>query len=999
MSVQHDAFRDALADRYTIERELGAGGMATVYLAHDQKLGRAVALKVLKPELAAALGPERFLREIAIAAKLTHPNILGLYDCGTATTTESTADGQRLTANLLYYTMPYVEGESLRDRLTREKQLPLDDALQITKDVADALGYAHSLGLVHRDIKPENILFQAGHALVADFGIAKAIAAAGSDRLTETGLAIGTPAYMSPEQAAGNPDLDGRSDLYSLGCVLYEMLSGETPYTGPSAQAILAKKLSTPVPLISVVRETVPPGVEAALRKVLAKTPADRWPTAAQFRDALAPEALSAVSQPRVVARRRRRTGWVAGAATIVLLAAAAGLAMLARGSHQTPASSIDDPLAIDSTVVAVLPFRLVSTDTSSTVRQLALGLPELFATKITGEFGRRISHTGTVQRLWREAGGTLTTPLDEAGEITVARTVGAGRLIRGTLVATDTGYTLTAEMVEVPGGAVRVQPTSVEGRRADWLALVDTLVWKVLARDQGISAELLPRLARYKPRAIQAYLAALQTGDIIKKSEYYHAAMAADSTWVVAALSAYGWGERDETAARYAWRHQAELTPAQRAYLLALAGWRFGATRSQAERIAQFRALVQTAPGSGGYWTELGTNLAGGGPLAGVANWRGEARRALETAVRLGPKNVYGWLYLTELAFLDEDTALVQQRLDSLAASAGPVVGHGSGPGLVTLYQWRLAAWRGDSIAADRLLRGLADSIGIPYWAAASRRGLATADRVAAALGDRFMTNDFSGSYFRWRGHFHEWRQAGASGGLADVPIAEAAWSVRDALFLDAPQDSTVAARAGFLERVADGDAAAAASPTERAYARCWSALWRVAHGDTSGAARAVRHLEREVEHPYSHAGCVGLITLYLTRVRGGNVHAALLQLDSVIRDAPLPDHYGVAPFPPPGEVENLTVARLLAQYGDTARALAASRRRYYLAWTGAGWEALPDFLREEGRLAAQTGDRDGAIRAYTDYLALRDDPDYVPWQKTRDSVRAELAALTGGR
>jgi tetratricopeptide (TPR) repeat protein len=354
VAEQIEHLQAALADRYAIQRELGRGGMATVYLAHDQKLGRPVALKVLKPELAAALGPERFLREIEIAAKLNHPNILGLYDCGTASAAESSANGQRLPANLLYYTMPFVEGESLRGRLEREKQLPLDDALQITKEVADALGYAHSLGLVHRDIKPENILFQAGHALVADFGIARAVTAAGGTKLTETGLAIGTPAYMSPEQAAGSADLDGRSDLYSLGCVLYEMLTGETPYTGPTPQAILAK--SEPLPRVSVVRETVQPGVEAALNKVLARTPADRWPTAAQFAHALAhPEALA---RPVTAAQRvwwRSRIAIVAGALAVLALGIGTAVFMSGRGAGP----------ALDPKAVAVAPFESQIRDTS----------------------------------------------------------------------------------------------------------------------------------------------------------------------------------------------------------------------------------------------------------------------------------------------------------------------------------------------------------------------------------------------------------------------------------------------------------------------------------------------------------------------------------------------------------------------------------------------------------------------------------------------------------
>src|SRR5438128_7807898 len=265
----------ALADRYTIERELGRGGMATVYLAQDRKHHRQVAIKVLKPELAAALGPERFLREIDTAARLNHPHILPLHDSGEA-------------EGFLFYVMPYVEGESLRDRLSREKQLPLGNALQIAREVADALSYAHSHDVVHRDIKPENILFEAGHAVVTDFGIARAITAAGGEKLTGTGIAVGTPAYMSPEQAAASARVDERSDIYSLGCVLYEMLAGELPFTGPSAESIVRQHLAAAPPRVSAMRAAVPPAIEEAIVRALAKTPADRFATAAEFADALA---------------------------------------------------------------------------------------------------------------------------------------------------------------------------------------------------------------------------------------------------------------------------------------------------------------------------------------------------------------------------------------------------------------------------------------------------------------------------------------------------------------------------------------------------------------------------------------------------------------------------------------------------------------------------------------------------------------------------------------
>jgi serine/threonine-protein kinase len=280
-----DRLTAALADRYAIEGQLGQGGMATVYLAHDVKHNRKVAVKVLRPELSAILGGERFLKEIEVTANLQHPNILPLYDSGEAD-------------SFLYYVMPYVEGESLRDRLDREKQLAVEEAIEIARAVAGALDFAHQRGVIHRDIKPENILLQAGQALVADFGIALALSAAAGagTRLTETGLSIGTPHYMSPEQASADRELDGRTDVYSLGAMLYEMLVGQPPFVGPSAQAIVAKILTEDPPPVSKDRAAVPPHTDAAIQMSLAKLPADRFTSAASFAAALVNPAFTRAS-------------------------------------------------------------------------------------------------------------------------------------------------------------------------------------------------------------------------------------------------------------------------------------------------------------------------------------------------------------------------------------------------------------------------------------------------------------------------------------------------------------------------------------------------------------------------------------------------------------------------------------------------------------------------------------------------------------------------------
>ncbi len=328
-----ERLKSALADRYAVESEIGRGGMATVFLAEDLKHHRQVAIKVMHPEISSDVATERFFREIEIVAGLTHPHILPLHDSGQA-------DG------LLYCVMPFIEGESLLDRLQREKQLPVEDALQITREVADALGYAHERGIIHRDIKPANILLQKGHAVVADFGIARAVEQAETASITQTGVAVGTPTYMSPEQASGAQDLDGRTDIYALGCVLYQMLAGTPPYAGVTPLAVIKRHSKDPVPSVRTVRDSVPESVERAITRALAKVPTDRYQTAGEFASALLAPDLAG----RPIPRRR------------VVVLALVGITALLAGVWYVGRQTVPSAGPVSASI-AVLPFADMSPD------------------------------------------------------------------------------------------------------------------------------------------------------------------------------------------------------------------------------------------------------------------------------------------------------------------------------------------------------------------------------------------------------------------------------------------------------------------------------------------------------------------------------------------------------------------------------------------------------------------------------------------------------------
>jgi serine/threonine-protein kinase len=412
-----DRLKSSLGDRYTIERELGAGGMATVYLAHDIKHDRDVAIKVLRPELAQALGTERFLAEVKITAKLDHPHILTLIDSGAV-------DGT------LFYVMPFVRGESLRARLTREQQLGIDEALTITRQIAAALDYAHRHGVIHRDIKPENILLHEGEAILTDFGIALAVSGAGGDRLTGTGLSLGTPNYMSPEQAAGERALDARSDVFALGAVTYEMLAGEPPFTGPSAQAIIAKVMTERAMSLRVLRDTVPAAVDAAVLRALAKAPIDRFATAREFAEALSSGAVAA-SAPTPRARAGRWKG-LSVAVGIAVVAIVGAYLFARRGS----ASGTGPPSAIHS--IAVLPLDNYSAD--STQDYFAEGMTDELTSDLAMISQLRVTSRGSAMQFK----GSKRPPTPA-----IARTLNVDAVVEGSVTRVGDRVRINAQLID----------------------------------------------------------------------------------------------------------------------------------------------------------------------------------------------------------------------------------------------------------------------------------------------------------------------------------------------------------------------------------------------------------------------------------------------------------------------------------------------------------------------------------------------------------------------
>jgi serine/threonine-protein kinase len=650
-----DRLTSALAERYRIDRELGRGGMAIVLLAEDLKHRRSVAIKVLRPEIAQSVGAARFLEEIRLAAQLNHPLILPLLDSGEAN-------------GMLYYVMPFVDGGTLRDRMSREREMNIEAVLAITNDVADALAYAHSRGVLHRDIKPENILLTPGHAIISDFGIARALEAAGGARLTESGIAVGTPMYMSPEQALAERDLDGRSDLYSLACVTYEMLAGEPPFTGPTAQAVLARRLAEPPRPIRATRSSVRPRVDAAITRALAPARGDRFASVEQFAAALAPprESTMTTSATLPVPKRSVRRPWIGVLVGVLALAAVAASVWLRPRSSPKTAPRL-----------AVLPLEnLGSADDAP------------FAAGISEEITSRLAQIGALRVVSRASakkfsgGGKNTAEMGRAlnaefildGTVRTDRSGGGAGVARVTLQLTrvsdeDIVWQRGFDAALVPGDIFRVQ-ADIATRVASALDLTlgerdRRQIARVATRDS--TAYRLYQLGRFnwEKRDAESLLRARQYfGDAIARDSSFAEAYAgfADATNAYVLLFGTGSGRVEGApaiaAARRAIAIDSTLAAAHAAlgFALTFFDWNYAAADS-----ALTRAIALDAEyGPPRYWYTQ---------LLWVENRTSEALKEAERSIAVDPLSGVAYLaYARSLRLLgrtDSSVAALNRAIE----------------------------------------------------------------------------------------------------------------------------------------------------------------------------------------------------------------------------------------------------------------------------------------------------------------------------------------------
>jgi serine/threonine-protein kinase len=965
--------------------------MSRVFVAEDLQLGRNVVLKVLPPDLAAGLSIERFRREIHLAAQLQHPNVVPLHASGQA-------DG------LLYYTMPLVEGESLRTKLAREGEQPVSETIRLLRDVADALAYAHEHGVVHRDIKPDNVLVSRHHGLVTDFGVAKALTESSGgpgagERSTSVGVALGTPAYMAPEQAAADPHADHRVDIYALGVLGYEMLTGRPPFTGPTPQAVLAAQVTQRPETVSALRSSVPPALAALVMRCLEKKPADRWQSAEEVLQELEGMTTPSGGTTPTAATRGvpRGSRSLLKAALLLFAVAAVGTALWRKGASRPVGENLSDSL------VAVLPFRVTGADPA--LAYLGDGMVDLLAARLTGEGGPRAVDPRVAISSYRRA---TTSDEDNQGDpaLMAARRVGAGQVINGGVVGSPARLVLTASLRRVPSGVVHAQ-ASVQGPADSLAVLIDGLAAQLLLTGAGETEQAATSIALPALRAFLDGQAAYRQGRYEQAVSSYQRALRVDSSFALAALGlvwASQWGATNsdyDGGARLAWAARDRLSPRDRLLLETEIGSKYPTPSSAAEILAARERAVKVVPDRADSWYQLGDWYHHWGSVLGEVDPWTRAGPALRRALELDSTFAAPLVHLIERANGAGDTALVG-RLGTFALrldSTGPTADY---------FRWHMALAFGDTLMLSQV-RSRFDqmSIRILSWIAiiSEAYGLPIEDarRAIEVVRGRAGTRESR----RLRAYFsHDVAMNGArpNEGLAatrelsedpEIPRLDLYEQVLDAIYWEG--DSTAAREAARrLVKWAEGTSPLTRSEREHQDSDiCVLEQWRLKEGKTATTASAISRLRAPRDSTYAAEKlaygehCALILDAWAAVLRKRPAAGKLLaSLDSLTRTGPT-DWFAI-------QWANLLLSRLHQMNGDLPAATAAIRRGNVFAIGPLDY--LSSYLREQGRLFASTGDHKRAIQAYQHYLALRVDPEPSRKQDV-DEVRAELAKLVGER
>jgi serine/threonine-protein kinase len=985
-----DRLQATLGTAYTIERELGGGGMSRVFVAQDVSLGRRVVIKVLSPELASGVNGERFRREILLAAQLQHPHIVPVLAAGDVDA-------------LPFFIMPFVAGQSLRQRLDGVHGLPLNETVGILRDVAKALAHAHALGVVHRDIKPENVLISGGSAAVTDFGIAKALSTsrvASGATLTQGGTSLGTPAYMAPEQAAADPDADHRADIYSFGIVAYELLAGLPPFHGRPPQALLTAHMAeTPAPL-ETQAPNVPPGLAALIMRCLAKSPSDRPPTAEAVLGGLSRLEISGshstvvtpVARPRASSRRGLV---VAGLVTLVLLVGGYGAWRSLR--------STDAPT--DETLVAVAPFRIASADAS--LHYLRDGMLDLLAAKLTGEGGLRATEPRVVLTEWNRRGGSATRDLGPEASLEMADKLSAGRLLLGDVVGTPNKLILTVSLLDVPDGR-QLSRLSVEGPPDSLAQLVDQVAARLLTTISGESDERLPKLTSTSLPALRAYLdgkAKLRRGQANAAARDFGRSLDHDSTFALAGLglriaaSWYGDNPASERGLRAAYEGRDRLSLRDRALLEALTGPRYPTPPTTVEQFEARRRYLQIAPDRADAHEFYADDIFHFGNVLGFVDPQKSALESFRRSVDLDSTNAVAFSHILLLAVQQGDTAL-EQRLVRLSRLLPDSVSQG----WLQSYTWYKARMVGDSAT----YLGFRDSV-TPTRQNMMYRFLDHAFFDGTGIEDAWYSlQSLIVATPRKEDRVNFYNTARVVALVRGRPKAALAYLEQQ---LNGPADHNLYINMVRDAMMADGDTIAARNaaqklaPIEREPQAADSARllvqraviramepWRLSRGDTSRTRESLdrlRGIERARGGPTTESQMeIAMIeAMHAHLLRRPDLREKVVRLDSLLAATDFKSAQS-------GRIAmaGIVAGLIFESLGENERAFTAVRRR--ATWWNQDHTYLATQLREEGRLAALAGHRDRAIAAYRHYLALRSDPDPA-LRPQAERIRQELLRL----